>query len=122
QLAQFIQAVIAQRLPEVSIVYERDVLGGTAISKAISPCFFVRWPPPFVTAAVEVNLAVDDALAIIEIGLDRAVGIQDTASTAELYAAFVAVTVRRDEVDPILKGASYPTTARRFFIQPVCGE
>src|SRR5438034_9717247 len=104
--------MVAQRLPEIGIVCERYIFGRTPVDEAISPRLFVSWPPLFIAAAAQINLAVDNPFTIIEIRLDGPIGIQDAASSTELYAALATVAVCPNEVDPVLKGACYPSAAR----------
>src|SRR5947209_1412828 len=114
--------MVAQWFPEIGIVDEYHVLSGSAVGKTISGEFFTRRSPTFIAALPEINLTVDNALAVIEIGLDGPVGIENTTAAAELYAALKSVAVSRDEVGSIFKCACHPPTAGAFFIEPVGGK
>src|SRR5437763_8955818 len=114
--------MVAQRLPQIGIGCKHYIFGRTPVDETIPPRLFIRWPPLFSATAAQINLAVDNPFTIINICLDGPIGIQDAASSTELYAALAAVAVRRNEVDTVLKGTGYPGPARGFFVQPVCGE
>ena len=104
--------MVAQRLPEIGVVREHYIFGGTPVDETISPRLFIGRPPLFSAAATQINLTVDNPFTIIKIRLDGTIGIHDAASSAELYTALAAVSVRPDEVDTVLKGACYPGAAR----------
>src|SRR5947209_1966125 len=114
--------MIAKRFPEIGIVGERDILCGLAVSEAISVWFLIGVTPAFLMAETEINLSINNALAIVEIGLDGAIGIEHAASAAELYTPLTAVTIGCYEVDAIFKCASHPPATRAFFIKPVGGK
>src|SRR5437763_870772 len=114
--------MIAERFPEIGIVGERDIRGGLGVSKAIRVRFLLGVAPACLLAEAGINLSINNALAIVEIGLDGAIGIENAASTAELYTALTTVAIGCYEVDAIFKCASHPPVAGAFFLKPVGGK
>src|SRR6266516_3012311 len=114
--------MVAQRFPQVFIIDQAYVFRWPSTGKTISLWLLARTSPAFITAAAEVNLSVDNAFAIIDILLNRTIGVNDTAPAAELYAAFQTITVSSNQVHFILKGARYPPLAGALLIQPVGGK
>src|SRR5579872_1258058 len=144
--------MIAERFPEVGVRGEGEVLGRAAVGEAIArreclkerrgrclrgrdklgrdiacarrggrdksgPCM-----PVFIVGLLKVNLAVNDAFAIIKVGLDGTIGVEDATAAAKLDTALAAIAVRGDKVDTILERSRHPTTAGRLIIQPVRGK
>src|SRR5258708_39079147 len=78
--------------------------------------------PAFISAFIEVNFAIDDTFPIIQIGLDRAIRIENATATAKLYAALFSVAIGGNKIHAILKRTSNPCAARAFLIEPVSRE
>ena len=80
------------------------------------------YAPKFIAAPFKINFPVDNAIAAIKEGLDSAIGIENTTTTAKLHAALTSVAVRGNEVDMVLEGPCHPITAGRLVIQPIGGK
>src|SRR5215467_8985067 len=100
--------MIAQRLPEVGIADQVHIFRGLTISQAITNDFGLTASPALVATAGQINLAIHNAVTTLETGLNRAIRINDAASTAELHPPFKPMTVRSDYVHPVLKCACHP--------------
>src|SRR5437868_7057771 len=114
--------MVAQRFPQVGIIDQGYVFRWLPTGKTISFRLLAGTPPAFITAAAKINLSIDNAFAIIDILLNRTIGVNDAAPAAELYAALQTITVSSNQVHFILKGARYPPLAGALLIQPVRGK
>src|SRR6266567_1484491 len=114
--------MVAQRLPQVGIIDQRYVFCWPPTGKTVSRGLLARTSPAFITAEAKINLSVDNAFAIIDILLNRAIRVNDTAPAAKLYAALQAITVSSEQVHSILEGARYPPLTGHFSSSQLVGK
>src|SRR5256885_4213229 len=109
----------AQRLPQIGVVHNRHIFTGPAISKTI-PHNAVACMPGLVAATFQINLAIDDAISNIKIGLKRAIGIQDAAAARKLDTALLAIAISCNDIDAILEGPGHPPMGGTMLLIPIC--
>src|SRR5690242_18730730 len=113
--------MITQWFPQIGVIHKRYVFCWPTVGQAMTH-HFITTSPLFVAALSEVNLSVDNSLTIIQVGLKRAIGIENAASSTELNAPLLAVAICGDEVNTVFKGTGHPPAARTFLIKPIGGE
>src|SRR5947209_606533 len=108
--------MIAQWFPQIRIVGQRHILSRLAVGQSISARLLVRMFPAFMSRLAQINFSIDDASTVIQVCLDRTVGIENTTATSKLYAALKPIAVGCNEIDTIFESSRHPPATRTFFI------
>src|SRR5437868_12492536 len=113
--------MITKRLPQIGIVDQRNILRRSAISKSIARgCIAgTLGSPTFIATAAQIDLSVYNPRPVIQVSLNRPIGVKNAAPAAELYAALLATAIGSDKVDAIFKGTCHPPTTGALVVEPI---